>query len=111
MKHRRHVDFILEISYKRLWAISKLKRAGVCDGDILHFFFIKIRSVLESSAPVVHSMLNQEDSEDIDRVQKIVCKVLLEDNYIDYQSACKSLNIESLNDRTINSRISSTSTM
>ena len=69
---------MLGISYKRLWAIPKLKKAGVPEPDILHFFNIKIRSVLESNCQVFHSMLTQEDTDDIERIQKIVVKIILE---------------------------------
>ena len=35
MKTRRHVQHILAISYKRIWALRKLKKAGISDSDIL----------------------------------------------------------------------------
>ena len=99
MKPHKHVEYLLKICYKRLWAISKLKRAGVCNKDILHFFFVKIRSVLETNAPVFHLMLTQDDSDDIERVQKIVLKVVLDEKYVDYQTACESMEVESLETR------------
>ena len=99
MKPAKHVEYLLKICYKRLWAISQLKRARVPDHDILHFFFIKIRSVLESNAPVFHSMLTQESSSDIERVQKIALRVILDDDYVDYQTACTTLEVDSLENR------------
>ena len=38
MKTDQHVEYMLEICYKRLWAIIKLKKAGISNGDILNFF-------------------------------------------------------------------------
>ena len=70
MKPNRHVEYILKISYSRLWAISRLKSAGVSDTDILYFFNIKIRSVLEYSVPVYTSMLTRENISDIERIKK-----------------------------------------
>ena len=72
MKTERHVKYMLQICYKRLWAIIKLKKAGISNQDILHFFFMKICSVLESNCPVFHSMLTQEQTDDIECLQKIV---------------------------------------
>ena len=46
MSPSTHVEYILDIVYKRLWAISRLKSAAVSEEDILHFFNVKIRSVL-----------------------------------------------------------------
>jgi hypothetical protein len=96
MKPHRHVEHILGICYKRLWAILKLKKAGVPNWDILHFYFMKIRSVLESNCVIYHSMLTQDDTDDIERVQKIVLTVLLADDYLDYHQACISLDLQSL---------------
>ena len=69
MKTERHVKYMLEICYKRLWAIIKLKKAGISNQDILHFFFMKIRSVHESNCPVLHSMLTQEQTDDIEHLK------------------------------------------
>ena len=44
-------------------------------------------------------MLTQEDSNDIERVQKIAVRVILDDDYVDYTTACASLNIETLETR------------
>ena len=62
---------------------------------------MKIRSVLESNCVVYHSMLSQEDSSDIERVQKIVFKIILGPQYTDYHLACISLNVKQLNLRRI----------
>ena len=99
MKTHKHVEHILGISFKRLWAVSKLKKAGVPDPDILHFFFVKIRSVLESNCPVFHSMLTEDNKDDIERIQKIVLRIILDEKYISYENACSLMNIETLDDR------------
>ena len=79
MKPSKHVSHILEIAYKRLWAISRLKSAGVKEDDILYFLNMKIRSVLEYCAPIFTSMLTAEKTYDIEDVQKIALRVILND--------------------------------
>ena len=101
MKTHRHVEHIVAISYKRLWAIPKLKKAGVSNEDILHFYYMKIRSVLETNCAVFHSMLTQDDTNDIERVQKIVLRVILDEKYVDYHHACIFLNVQNLQVRRI----------
>ena len=96
MKTHRHIEYILAICYKRIWAIRKLKKAGVPEKDILYFYFMKIRSVLESNCVVYHSMLTNDDTSDIERVQKIVLRIILEFKYTDYHQSCLHLNIQSL---------------
>ena len=88
MKPATHVKHITKIAYSRLWAISRLKTAGVSNDDIFHFFIMKIRSVLEYAAPVFTSMLTESDKSDIERIQKIVFKIILGQDYIDYEQSC-----------------------
>ena len=57
---------------------------------------MKIRSVLESNCVVFHSMLTQDDNNDIERLQKIVFKIILDFRYSDYHQACLLLNVQSL---------------
>ena len=99
MKTNRHIEHILKISYKRIWAISKLSKAGIHPKDIIHFFNVKIRSVLESSCPVFHSMITKEQSNDIERLQKILLRIILKDSYKSYEQACKSFAILTLEQR------------
>jgi len=44
-------------------------------------------------------MLTKESREDIERVQKIVLKIVLAQRYISYEEACKTLQVESLEER------------
>ena len=99
MKPSKHVAHILKIAYGRLWAISRLKSANVNNEDILHFFNVKIRSVLEFAAPVFSSMLTKENIVDIERIQKIALKVILNESYSSYDLACSDLKTLSLESR------------
>jgi hypothetical protein len=99
MKPSKHVQYILKIAYGRLWTVSRLKSAGVNDDDIFHFYSMKIRSVLEYAAPVFTPMLTSQDTSDIERIQKIVLKVILGDRYSSYDSACSLVSTITLEDR------------
>ena len=67
--------------------------------DILLFYTMKIRSVLEYAAPVLTPMLTAKHISDIERIQKIVLKVILGPLYITYEEASLSLSIVSLESR------------
>ena len=99
MKTYKHVQYILGIAYKRMWAIRKLQKASISPKDIIHFFNMKIRSVLETNCPVFHPMLTQEQSDDIERPQKILLKIILQENYTSYSQACKFFDIKTLKER------------
>ena len=99
MKPHIHVQYLLSIVNKRMWAVSKLKLAGVCDFDLTHFYIMKIRSVLESNAVVFHSMLTMDDSDNIERIQKSVCHIIMGSRYISYEESVLYLDLENLRDR------------
>ena len=99
IKPHTHVSHILRTAYSRLWAISRLKSAGVSNDDILLFYTMKIRSVLEFASPVFTSMLTSQLIMDIERIQKIVVKVILGPLYLSYGHALKYLSLTSLETR------------
>jgi hypothetical protein len=99
MKPDVHVSYIMKIESGRLWTILRLKTANIPNSDILHFFNVKIRSVLEYAAPIFTSMLTGENINDIERIQKIALKVILNDEYSTYVKACTDLNTLSLESR------------
>ena len=99
MKAHRHVKFISSIVNKRMWAISKLKHAGVSDSDLKYFYTMKIRSVLESACVVFHSMLTKGDREDIERILKNDTRTIMGDRYISYSHSLVYLDLETLHER------------
>ena len=58
-----------------------------------------IRSILEQSAIVWHSSLTEENIQDLSRVQKSACKLILKNNYQDYNKALTILDLETLSER------------
>ena len=67
---------------------------------------MKIRSVLESSCPVFHPMLTIDDSNEIERIQKITLRVILGSSYESNDSACHLLKTETLKTRRQNLSLS-----
>ena len=63
----------------------------------IHILFV--RSILEQSCVVWHSSLNNEDSENLERVQKSAIKIILQEAYSDYIDGLYRLNIETLSER------------
>ena len=99
LKPEKHISHILKIAYQRLWTITRLKSANVNANDIFYFYSMKIRSVLEFASPVFFSMLTSQNIADIERVQKIVLKIILAENYFSYEQACKAMLTVSLEER------------
>ena len=58
-----------------------------------------IRSILEQSAVIWHSSLTEDNKNDLERVQKNAFRNILKQEYTDYETAQKKLNLESLHAR------------
>ena len=83
----------------RVSLLTKLKYVGVGEEDLLTVYKLFIRSCLEYCSVVFHASLTQEQTDMIERVQKVCLRVLLSDKYTDYSSALLHFNITSLFDR------------
>ena len=59
----------------------------------------EIRSILEFGVPVYHPGLTKKDSYDIERIQKVAFKIILDGCYTDYIQACFYFNTSSLEKR------------
>lgn len=61
----------------------------------------EIRSLLEMAVPVWHSGLTNHQIDDIESVQKVAMRIILQEKYIDYQLACQKFSAQTLADRRI----------
>ena len=64
--------------------------------DLKDIYILFIRSILEQSATVWHSNITEENSSDLERVQKSAVKIILKEKYSNYENALAQLGIESL---------------
>ena len=83
----------------RIALVRKAASYGASEEDLKTIYFLFVRSLLEQSATLWHSSLTEENSNDLERVQKSAVKVILGDKYEDYQISLKKLDLESLKDR------------
>ena len=58
-------------------------------------------STTKRSAQSWHSGLTQQQSSDIERIQKIAFKIILQQNYENYKQACSSLLAQTLQQRRV----------
>ena len=79
--------------------LRKLFEFNIPREDLVLIYTMYIRSVLEYNSNVWFSSITMEEREDIERVQKVACRIILKDEYSGYSEALKSLNLISLSDR------------
>ena len=65
-----HIEYIIKKATTRLYLLKQLKRAGLPNSHLLHFYITVIRPVLEYCAPVWHYALTKALSESLEAVQK-----------------------------------------
>ena len=83
----------------RMVLLRKLCEFGAPIQDLKTIYITYIRSILEQSAIVWHSSLTEENIQDLSRVQKSACKLILKNNYHDYNTALTILDLETLSER------------
>ena len=58
-----------------------------------------IRTVIEFNSNVWFSSITQDENNDLERIQKVECKIILKDSYTNYDEALKRLNLQNLSER------------
>ena len=99
LKWDKNTEEIIKDCNKRLrllHAASKLTRKL---SHLKHIYNTFVRSRLESSSSVWHSMLTQNHHDSLERIQKSAFRVILKEHYKDYEHALKMLNMQTLFDR------------
>lgn len=97
LKWNLHVDNIIKKASKKLYFLIQLKRAGVHQNELVLFYSACIRSCIEYAAPVFHYALPTFLCNNLERVQKRACKIILGyGNYSSYDEALVELNLPSL---------------
>ena len=79
--------------------ITKLIKFGIPIKDLILIYVLYIRSVLEYCCIVWHSSLTQDQSNDLERVQKVAIRTILSDHDIPYETAFKKVKVQSLVER------------
>ena len=95
----KNTNYLTQKGYQRMLIIKKLYEFDVPIKDLVHIYTLYIRSMLELNCCVWHFNITQAESNDLERVQKVACKIILKDQYASYESALTMLNLQNLSDR------------
>ena len=98
----KNCQAICKKAYARLGMVTKLKYVGVSREDLLTIYILFIRSVTEYCSVLFHSSLTQGQANKIEKIQKTCLKVILGDDYEDYESALEIVKLETLFKRRAN---------
>ena len=102
LKWNQNTNYLIKKAYKRMELLRKASHFTVSKLDRKIIYTLYIRSVLEQSCVVWHSSLTQENSDDLERVQKAAVKIILGNQYKnDYEEALEKADLETLKERRI----------
>ena len=90
---------IVKKANARMQLVRKVASFGASVDDLKNIYFLFVRSLLEQSATVWHSSLTQENSNDLERVQKSAVKIIMGQEYQGYKKSLMKLDMTSLQDR------------
>ena len=79
--------------------LRKMYEFDVQKDDLVIIYTLYIRSILEYNSNVWFSNITEEEREDLERVQRVACKIILKGNYISYELALAELNLQTLSER------------
>ena len=99
LKWHRNTEMLVQKAFKRMQILHKLYSFNVNTNDLVEIYVLYIRSILEFNCQVWHHSLTELDSESIERVQKVACRIMLKSNYEHYSEALDKLGLETLKDR------------
>ena len=79
--------------------IRQILSFGATNAEMVHFWIVFCRSLLEQASVVWHTSLSKENTDDLERTQKSFAKLVLKNQYNTYEDALEKLNLDTLADR------------
>ena len=101
LRWAKNTDYICSKARQKLWILRRLLKLDLDIHKMFDVYIKEIRSILELAVPVWHSGLTQQQSSDIERIQKIAFKIILQQKYENYKQACSSLSAQTLQQRRV----------
>ena len=99
LKWHKNSQQLTQKGYQRMTILRKLYPFDVPQEDMVLIYKMFIRSILEFNSNVWFSSITVEEREDIERVQRVACKIILKSDYINYNQALQKLNLQNLSER------------
>ena len=96
---QENTETIVKKANTRMIILRKLFDFDLPVEELVNIYILFIRSMVEYSCVVWHSLITGEDSTSIERVQKTALRLILRDQYFDYASALEVTGLDKLSER------------
>ena len=101
LRWSKNTEYICSQAKQKLWILRRMLKLDLDIHRMYDVYVKEIRSILEMAVPVWHSGLTKLQSSDIERIQKIAFKIILQQNYVSYKQACSVLSAQTLQQRRV----------
>ncbi|XP_033628919.1 uncharacterized protein LOC117291377 [Asterias rubens] len=91
-----HVGSMIKRANSRLFMLRKLKYHYLSISDLVAIYTSFVRPILEYAAPAWSGALSSKQCNDLERVQKRACRIILGNDYVRYSDALQLCSIETL---------------
>ena len=99
LKWHANSDQLTKKGYQRMSMLRNLYKFDIPQEDLVQIYTLYIRSILEFNSNVWFSNITVEERENIERVQRVACKIILKEEYVDYNQALEQLKLINLSER------------
>ena len=96
---RSNTELITKKAYKRMIILKNLFHFNLPIEEMLEIYCLYIRSVVEQACVVWHSSLTKGEQLDIERIQKVAMRIILQEHYISYSHALRITGMPTLKSR------------
>ena len=96
LKWRKNTTSLVKRCYQRMVILRNLNTFHVPIGEMINIYCLYIRSVAEQSSVVWSSSLTSGEVNDLERIQKVALRIILQSEYKDYINALKVTNLQTL---------------
>ena len=96
---KKNTEMLVRKANSRMLIIRKLIEFPVERKDLVMLYGQFVRSILEFNSNVWFSSISEDESTDLEAVQKTACKLILKSCYTTYDEALMKLNLQTLKER------------
>ena len=94
-----NTNSLVKRAFARMTILKKLYEFNVPKIQLVQIYMLYIRSVTEQSSVVWSSSITLEESEALERTQKVALKIIFQKDYISYKNALFLANLPTLAER------------
>ena len=95
----KNTDTLIEKAYSKVWMLRRLKALGASRRSLLDIYYKHIRSILEFASPAWTGSLTRKESRRLERVQRVVLKIIFNSIKKPYRKLLEENKIQKLSKR------------